>query len=63
MKNSRNKDGKNTIIIVIAILAGFSLSYIPNNYMSEQYENIAFYFVIGIAILGIAWSLIPKGKK
>lgn len=48
--------------IFIAILIGFALSYIPNNYMDEKYENIAFYFVIGLTIIGVLWSFISKDK-
>ena len=52
-----------SIKIVVAVLLGFSLSYVPNNYMSEKYENIALYIVIGLAIIGIVWSLVPKDKS
>jgi uncharacterized membrane protein SirB2 len=48
--------------IVLAILLGFSLSYIPNNYMGEKYESIALYIVLGTALIGIVWSLISKNK-
>ncbi|WP_158974990.1 hypothetical protein [Cellulophaga sp. L1A9] len=46
----------------LAILGGFALSYIPNNYMSEEYENIAFYIVVAIVIIGIVWSISQKKK-
>ena len=46
----------------LAILVGFALSYIPNNYMSEKYENIAFYIMVAIVIIGIVWSVFQKKK-
>lgn len=49
--------------IVVAVLIGFSLSYIPNNYMSEGYEKIAFYIVIALAIIYFLWNVIIKNKK
>lgn len=51
-----------SILISIGILLGFALSYIPNNYMDEKYEDIAFYLVLGIMIIGILWSIISKNK-
>jgi formate hydrogenlyase subunit 3/multisubunit Na+/H+ antiporter MnhD subunit len=51
-----------SIKVFIAMLMGFSLSYIPNNYMDEKYENIAFYLVITITIIGVIWSLISNDK-
>ncbi|MFD1096100.1 hypothetical protein [Salegentibacter chungangensis] len=54
---------KKTIGIVLSIIIGFALSYIPNNYMSEKYENIAFFIVVGIVLILVVKSLIPKKNK
>lgn len=54
---------KKTIGIVLGIIIGFALSYIPNNYMSEKYENIAFFIVVGIVLILLVKSLIPKKDK
>ena len=52
-----------SIKIFIGILIGFALSYIPNNYMDEKYENYAFYLVIGIIIIGTIWSVTKSNNK
>ena len=49
--------------IVLALLIGFALSYIPNNYMSEKYENIAFFIVVVIVIIGALWSFNSNKKQ
>ncbi|WP_405199120.1 hypothetical protein [Christiangramia sp. LLG6405-1] len=54
---------KKTIGIVLGIIIGFALSYIPNNYMSEKYENIAFFIVVGIVLIFVVKSLTPKKNK
>ena len=54
---------KKTLGIVLGIIIGFALSYIPNNYMSEKYENIAFFIVVGIVLILLVKSLIPKKDK
>ena len=54
---------KKTIGIVLGIIIGFALSYIPNNYMSEKYENIAFFIVVGIVLILLVKSSIPKKDK
>jgi membrane protein DedA with SNARE-associated domain len=51
-----------SIKVFIAIFFGFALSYVPNNYMDEKYQNIAFYLVIGITIIGVIWSAISNYK-
>ena len=48
---------------ILAIVIGAALSYIPNNYMSKKYEYIAFFIVVGIAIIAALWSYILKKKK
>ena len=52
-----------TFKTAVAILIGFALSYIPNNYMSEKYENFAFYIVIGLAVFAVFWSIIFNKKQ
>ncbi len=47
----------------IGILLGFALSYIPNNYMDEKYEDFAFYLVIVLTINGIIWGINSNNKK
>ena len=42
---------------------GFALSYIPNNYMSEKYEDIAFFIVVGITVIGAIWSYFSTKKQ
>ncbi len=51
-----------SIKVFIGIILGFSLSYIPNNYMDEKYENYAFFLVIGIIIFGTIWSVVSNNK-
>ena len=53
----------NKIWIFTGILLGFALSYIPNNYMDEKYEDMAFYFVIVLTINGIIWGINSRDKK
>jgi membrane protein DedA with SNARE-associated domain len=53
----------NSVKIIIAALIGFALSYVPNNYMSEKYENIAFLIVVIAAVIGILWSVFSKKKQ
>lgn len=36
-----------------AMLVGFLLSFIPNNFMNEIYENLAFYIVLGLSLFFI----------
>jgi hypothetical protein len=36
-----------------AMLVGFLLSFIPNNFMNERYENLAFYIVLGLSLFFI----------
>lgn len=42
---------RKSILIILGIFIGFVLSYIPINYMSKRYEDIAFYIVVGIAVI------------
>ncbi len=49
--------------VIIPVLIGFSLSYIPNNYMDEKYENIAFFIVVGLVVFAILRSVIMKSRK
>ena len=42
---------KKYLPIILGGAIGFGLSYIPNNYMSKKYENIAFFIVVGIVII------------
>lgn len=51
-----------SISIYIGILLGFALSYIPNNYMDEKHQDIAFYLVLGIIITGVLWRVISNNK-
>ncbi len=51
-----------SIKIFIGIILGFALSYIPNNYMEDKYEDFAFYVVIGIIIIVTIWSVISNQK-
>lgn len=63
-KHNNLKIEKNmkSISIFIGILLGFALSYIPNNYMDEIYQDIAFYLVLGIIITGVVWRVISNNK-
>jgi membrane protein DedA with SNARE-associated domain len=51
-----------SIKFFIAIFFGFALSYVPNNYMDEKYQNIVFYLVIGITLIGVIWIAISNYK-
>lgn len=51
-----------SISIYIGILLGFALSYIPNNYMDEIYQDIALYLVLGIIVTGVLWRVISNNK-
>lgn len=44
----------------LAFILGFSLSYIPNNYMDRKYEEIALFLVIGIPLINTMWKIIRK---
>ena len=54
---------RKSIFIILGVIMGFALSYIPNNYMSEKYEDIAFFIVVGIAVIGAIWSYFSTKKQ
>ncbi|KRG29446.1 hypothetical protein [Salegentibacter mishustinae] len=55
---------RKSIFIILGVIIGFALSYIPNNYMSEKYEDNAFFIVVGIAVIAALWSYFSiKNKK
>lgn len=54
---------RKSIPIILGIFIGFALSYIPNNYMSKKYEDIAFYIVVGIAVIAAIWGYFAAKNK
>ncbi|MFT2009857.1 hypothetical protein ACMA1I_14350 [Pontibacter sp. 13R65] len=52
-----------SIRIIIALIGGFALSYVPNNFMDEKYEDIAFFFIVGLVVIAALWIVISKFRK
>jgi len=54
---------KKSLPIILGVVIGFGFSYIPNNFMSKKYENIAFFIVVGIVIIGALWNYFSVKKR